>query len=249
MKRLLTIALCLGLSSQATAFEMDDMSDAERQAFRAEIREYLLDNPEVLMEAFSILEERQAAAEAEAAMMAVAANTDLIFGSEFDWVGGNPEGDIVLVEFLDYRCGFCRRAHPDVDALLEYDGNIRLVVKEFPILGEESVLASRFAIASRIALGDAAYETVHDALMEMRGAITVPSLLGMASENGLDGNAIMASIDDPIVDATIATNRDIATRLGISGTPSFIFDDQLVRGYVPLDGMIDIVAQLRATAE
>ncbi len=249
MKRLLALALCLTLGAPAVAFELEDMTEAERQTFRAEIRAYLMENPEVLMEAFAVLEERQAAAEAEAAEMAIAANGDLIYSSAFDWVGGNPDGDIVVVEFIDYRCGFCRRAHPEVNALLETDGSIRLVVKEFPILGEESVLASRFAIATRLALGDEAYEQVHHALIEMRGNITEASLVGMAAELGLNANAIMGSLHDPVVQATLQTNRDLATRLGISGTPSFIFEDQLVRGYVPFDGMVQLVAELRAEAE
>src|SRR6056297_1708464 len=244
MKHLLALitAAMLALTAPALALDLDDMTDAERDAFRAEIRAYLLENPEVLMEAIAVLEQRQADSEAEAAMMAVAANADLIFNSQFDWVGGNPDGDIVIVEFMDYRCGYCRRASPEIDDLLAIDGNIRLIVKEFPILGEQSVMASRFAIATRIALGDAAYHTIHDALMTMRGDVTQPALALLAQENGLDPEAILAAMDDPIVETTINTNRMLGQRLGISGTPSFVFDDQLVRGYVPLDGMLEIVA-------
>ena len=247
MKHLLALitAAMLALTAPALALDLDDMTDAERDAFRAEIRAYLLENPEVLMEAIAVLEQRQADSEAEAAMMAVAANADLIFNSQFDWVGGNPDGDIVIVEFMDYRCGYCRRASPEIDALLEFDGDIRLVVKEFPILGEQSVLASRFAIATRVALGDEAYHAMHDALMEMRGDVTQPALMALAQDNGLDPEAILAALDDPIVETTITTNRMLGERLGITGTPSFVFGDQLVRGYVPLDGMVEIVAALR----
>jgi protein-disulfide isomerase len=250
MKHLLALAAAatLSLTAPALAIDLEDLTAAERDAFRAEVRAYLMDNPEVLMEAIAVLEQRQQDAEAEAAMMAVAANAELIYNSQFDWVGGNPDGDIVIVEFMDYRCGYCRRASPEIDDLLEIDGNIRLIVKEFPILGDQSVLASRFAIATRIALGDAAYQTVHDALMTMRGDVTQPALALLAQENGLDPEPILAAMDDPIVDTTIDTNRMLAQRLGISGTPSFVFDDQLVRGYVPLDGMLEIVAALRDTA-
>jgi len=250
MKHLLALAAAatLSLTAPALAIDLEDLTAAERDAFRAEVRAYLMDNPEVLMEAIAVLEQRQQDAEAEAAMMAVAANAELIYNSQFDWVGGNPDGDIVIVEFMDYRCGYCRRASPEIDDLLEIDGNIRLIVKEFPILGDQSVLASRFAIATRIALGDAAYHAVHDALMTMRGDVTQPALALLAQENGLDPEPILAAMDDPIVDTTIDTNRMLAQRLGISGTPSFVFDDQLVRGYVPLDGMLEIVAALRDTA-
>jgi protein-disulfide isomerase len=247
---IVAVGLCLGLglAVPAAAIDIDDMSDAERAAFRSEIRAYLLENPEVLMEAIAVLESRQNAAEQEAAMMAVAANSEALFNSAFDYVGGNPDGDIVMVEFLDYRCSFCRRAHPEVAELVESDGNIRVIVKEFPILGEQSVLASQFAIATRIALGDEAYALVSDALMTMRSDVTEPALAALAQDNGLDPAPILAAMDDPLVAQTIEYNRALAQRLGISGTPSFVFEDQLVPGYVPLDGMIEIVANLRATA-
>jgi protein-disulfide isomerase len=197
------------------------------------------------MEAIGVLEQRQAAADAERDTMAVAANSDALFNSAFDWVGGNPDGDVVLVEFMDYRCGYCRRAHPEVADLVELDGDIRYVVKEFPILGEQSVLASRFAIATRIAHGDEAYGEINDALMTMRGDMTEASLAARAQEIGLDPEPILAAMDDPLVDQTISYNHELAQRLSISGTPTFVFGDQLVRGYVPLDAMLEIVETVR----
>jgi protein-disulfide isomerase len=168
MRLLAPFALAGALAAGPATADLIDMDAAERDAFRAEVRAYLLENPEVLMEAIGVLEQRQAAAEGERDAMSVAANADALFNSAFDWVGGNPEGDVVLVEFMDYRCGFCRRAHPEVEDLVALDGNIRYVVKEFPILGEQSVLASQFAIATRIAHGDDAYGAMNDALMVLR---------------------------------------------------------------------------------
>jgi len=246
MKRLFALTACLVLAAPAWTAGLEDMTEAERAAFRAEVRAYLMDNPEVLMEAIAILGERQDAVEADAAAMAIAANGPLLRDSASDWSGGNPDGDVVVVEFLDYRCGFCRRAHPDVAALLAGDGNIRLVVKEFPILGAESLLASRFAIATRVVSGDDAYKAVHDALIEMRGPVTAAALTALAADIGLDPVEILAAMDDPIVTETLRGTRDLAARLGISGTPSFIFGDRLVRGHVPLDDMIELVAELRA---
>lgn len=234
------------MAATAASADLTDLSAAEREAFRAEVRAYLLDNPEVLMEAIGVLEERQAAAEAERDTMGVAANGDALFNSAFDWVGGNPEGDVVLVEFMDYRCSFCRRAHPEVTDLIELDGNIRYVVKEFPILGEQSVLASRFAIATRIVNGDEAYAQMNDALMEMRGDVTEASLAATANDMGLDPGPILDAMDDPLVAQTISYNHALAERLQISGTPTFVFGDQLVRGYVPLDAMLEIVETVRA---
>lgn len=245
MRLLAPLALAGALAAGPAAADLTDMSDAEREAFRAEVRSYLLENPEVLMEAIGVLEQRQAAADAERDTMSVAANSDALFNSAFDWVGGNPDGDVVLVEFMDYRCGYCRRAHPEVADLVELDGDIRYVVKEFPILGEQSVLASRFAIATRIAHGDEAYGEINDALMTMRGDMTEASLATQAQEIGLDPEPILAAMDDPLVDQTISYNHELAQRLSISGTPTFVFGDQLVRGYVPLDAMLEIVETVR----
>ncbi|GAA5078615.1 DsbA family protein [Roseibacterium beibuensis] len=248
MKFLAPLALAATLATPALA-DLTELTDAERAAFRAEVRAYLLDNPEVLMEAIAVLEQRQANAEVERDQMAVAANADALFNSAFDWVGGNPEGDVTIVEFFDYRCGYCRRVHPDVEALIEFDGNIRYIAKEFPILGEQSVLASRFAIATRIALGDDAYETISNALMEMRGDMTEASLIALAEENGLDSQAITAALSDPLVDSTIGYNHDLAGRMQITGTPTFIFGDQMVRGAIGVDDMQRIVAAIRADAD
>ncbi|AHM04902.1 Protein-disulfide isomerase [Roseibacterium elongatum DSM 19469] len=247
MKFLAPLALAATLATPALA-DLTEMTDAERDAFRAEVRAYLLDNPEVLMEAIAVLEERQANAEVERDQMAVAANADALFNSAFDWVGGNPDGDVTIVEFFDYRCGYCRRVAPEVDALIEFDGNIRYVAKEFPILGDQSLLASQFAIATRVALGDDAYETMSDALITMRGDMTEAALIALAEENGLPSQEIVAALDDPLVASTIAYNRDLAGRLSITGTPTFVFGDQLVRGAIGVDDMQRIVELIRAEA-
>jgi len=143
---LMTSALCLATAFPAFATNIDAMTTGERDAFRAEVRAYLLENPEVLMEAIAILEERrvQGAEQAEVAMLEQF--SDQIFNDGYSYVGGNPDGDITMVEFLDYQCAFCKRAFPAVEELISSDGNIRFIVKEFPILGEASVLGSRYAL-------------------------------------------------------------------------------------------------------
>ncbi len=222
-----------------------EMSQAERDEFRAEVRSYLLENPEVLMEAIGVLEAREAAQAAVGDSQLVADNAAALFDDGVSYVGGNPDGDVTVVEFLDYRCGYCKRAHPEVAELLARDGDIRLIVKEFPILGEQSLLASRFAIATRNVAGDAAYSRMTDALMAMRGDVTEDSLLSLADEQELDGAAILLAMAEPEVEEVIAANRELAQRLKINGTPSFVFGDQMVRGYVPLDAMQQLVATVR----
>ncbi|MFT6605842.1 MAG: protein-disulfide isomerase [Halocynthiibacter sp.] len=240
------LALAATLALPAAAFDASTMNPAEREAFGAEIRAYLLQNPEVLMEAIAVLEKRQDEAQGADDLTLVKTNFKEIFEDEGSWVGGNPDGDITIVEFMDYNCGYCKKAHPEVSKLLETDKNIRFIVKEFPILGETSVLGSRFAIATRAVAGDAAYAKVHDTLMTQRGGISDKSLDRLAKEFDLDIKAIRKEMDSDTTNAILQANSELAQRLAITGTPTFVMGDNLVRGYVPLDTMQKIVAELRA---
>ncbi|MHC0052784.1 DsbA family protein [Actibacterium sp. D379-3] len=238
--------VALTLAAPARATDLTDMSDPDRAAFRAEVRAYLLDNPEVLMEAIAVLEQRETNKQANDDLALISTNADDIFSDGFSWVGGNPEGDVTLVEFTDYRCTYCRKAHSEVAELVEGDGNIRLIVKEFPILGEQSELSSRFAIATLQLAGADAYKSAHDALITFRGNVTAKSLGNLADRLDLDGDAIMARMTHPEVDLVIQSNRALAQRLQITGTPTFVLKDQMLRGYLPLAGMQQVVAQTRA---
>ena len=249
MKRFAPASLALAAALTAAPLAADgigDMTDAERATFRAEIRDYLLQNPEVLLEAIAVLEQRQAQAETMQDQAMVMANAAALFESEHDWEGGNPEGDIVLVEFMDYRCGYCRRAQPDVERLISTDGNIRYIVKEFPILGDESIMASRFAISARQNIGDDASELLHVALMQMRADVTEDSLRRLAESLELDADVILAGMNAPEVDEVIAANHALAGILQISGTPTFVMNDQMLRGYMPYEGMAALAAEIRA---
>ena len=222
------------------------LTDAERTDFRAEVRAYLLENPEVLMEAIAVLESRQAEAETTRDERLATLNADALVNDGFSYEGGNLGGDITIVEFIDYRCSFCRRAHPEVAELISSDGNIRIITKEFPILGEQSVLASQFAVATKIVAGDAAYKQVSDALMNLRSDVTPAGLSSLASAFDLDTDAIFAEMESPAVQQVLANNRALGERMQISGTPTFVFGDQMVRGYVNLTQMRAIVEAERA---
>lgn len=238
-------ALTLSCALPVSALDLESMSDAEREAFREEIRAYLLENPEVIMEAVSVLEQREAEAQAQNDQDLVAENADALFNDDSSWVGGNPEGDITLVEFIDYRCGYCKRAHPEVTNLLEEDGNIRFVLKEFPILGEQSVTASRFAIATRQVAGDDAYRSVSEALIAYSGDITEPALRRIAEPLGLPFDEIIAEMGSDAVSEVIETNHALGRALQISGTPSFVMENQMLRGYVPQAEMELIAEDIR----
>lgn len=221
------------------------MSAEERAAFREEVRAYLLENPEVLIEAMDILQAREEQSAAERDLQMLADNADAIFSSPGDWVGGNPEGDVVLVEFMDYRCGYCRKAYTEIEELVKSDGNIRFVVKEFPILGEASLLSSQFAIAVHQLHGDEAYKAAHDALIDLRGEPTAESLARLASDLGHEPEPILARMGSDEVTAVIKANHALADTMEISGTPTFVLKDMMLRGYVPLDAMRQIVAEVR----
>jgi protein-disulfide isomerase len=221
-------------------------SDAERAALHAEIRAYLLANPELLMEMIQLLEEKQRVATEAGERDLIAENAQAIFDDGFSWVGGNPEGSFTVVEFLDYQCGFCRKAQPEITEMVASDGDIRLIVKEMPILGPGSELAARAAVATMIAEGPEAYAELHGRLMELKGEITDVSLDATLVESGLDPAAIRLAMADPEVEERLAATRALAEKLAISGTPTFVFDNRLVRGYVPLEEMRALVGEIRA---
>lgn len=245
MKRFAALALLGLLSTPAQAFDLTNMTDAEREAFRKEVRDYLLENPEVIMEAVSRLEQPDAAQQQANDLDLVRANADELFEDGFSWVGGNPEGDITIVEFLDYRCGYCRKAFEEVNQLISDDTNIRFVVKELPILGQASVDSARFAVATKHVAGDEAYHLIHDALMDYKGPTDDAALSRLAEGLGLDPEPIVAHLGDQSVDEELVKTRQLAETLKINGTPTFVFGEQMIRGYVPLDAMQQIVSDQR----
>lgn len=242
----LAAAALIGLSAPAFAFDLKAMSAEEKAAFGEAVRGYLLEHPEVLSEAIEVLNQRQASAEAENDKTLVTTNADAIFEDGASYVGGNPEGDITVVEFIDYRCGYCKKAHSEVKELVAKDGNIRYIVKEFPILSEQSVLASQFAIAALQVAGKDAYEKINAGFYEsFRGDVTPDTLSAFAKDLGLDPAPILAKMDAPEVAKIISDNHALAQRLQISGTPTFVMGGQMIRGYVPLATMETTVAEER----
>jgi protein-disulfide isomerase len=239
--RLSLIAAALLAASPVLADGLTDMTDAERAAFREEVKAYLLENPDVIIEAMTVMQEREDAAAAERDIQMLADNKAAIYENGNDWVGGNPQGDITLVEFMDYRCGYCRKAYEEVEELVKSDGNIRFVMKEFPILGEQSLLSSQFAIAVKMLYGEEAYKAAHDALITLRGDATPETLATLAAQLGHDPAAVAAKMAEPDVMDIIKANHALATTMEINGTPTFVVDQTMVRGYVPLDGMRQIV--------
>lgn len=241
----LLASACL-LAAPAFSEGLTDMTPAEREAFRAEVKAYLLENPEVLVDAMNVLQDRQDQAEAANDKQMLVDNKDAIFTDGASWVGGNPDGDVTVVEFMDYRCGYCRKAYQEIEDLVKSDGNIRLVLKEYPILGEDSVTSARFAIAVLQLNGADAYKKAHDALITLRGAPDAATLTRLATDLGLEAQPILDRMNSDEVTQVIASNQSLGNTMSITGTPTFVIDSTMLRGYVPLDGMRQIVAQERA---
>lgn len=242
---LAALAFAALFGAPAAALDLSAMNAAEKAAFGEAVKAYLMENPEVLVEAINKLEERQQAAQADNDKVLVQTNAEDIFHFAGDWVGGNPDGDVTMVEFIDYKCTYCKKAYEVVEEVLKKDGKIRFVVKEFPILSDQSVLAARFAVATRQVAGDAAYEKVHDALMVVRGDITLETLQRLAEEAKIDAKAVMAQMNSEEVTAVLRANAQLAERMAIAGTPAFVVGGQLLRGYAPAEVMAQIVADER----
>jgi protein-disulfide isomerase len=243
MKRL--IAAMLLTATPALSFDISAMSDSEKTAFGDAVREYLMANPEVLIESINVLEERRAADSAQNDKDLVTANHEAIFEDDHSWVGGNPEGDLTIVEFIDYRCGVCRKFNDEIHDLVQKDGNIRLVLKEFPILGQESDTSARFAVAVKQIAGDEAYRKAHDELIALRSPATLEALQKVAGKIGIDGDEVINTMNTESVSEVLRQNRQLAERMAIMGTPTFVIGDELLRG-VPQEGLTETVAQIRA---
>ena len=244
---LLAAALAIHASA-AHSTDLERLTDAERGALQAEIRSYLLENPEILIEIVAELEARRAAAQLPDSEL-IDSHADELFRDGHSWVGGNPDGDVNFVEFIDYRCGYCRRAYGDVETLVETDPGIRYVVKEFPILGPESVRSARLALAALNVGGSDAYKLAHDRLIKYDGPVSGQYVREFAVDAGLDPESLAEQMDSEAVSSAIAANQALADALSINGTPAFVIDRSLVRGWIQLADMRQLVESARAPAE
>ena len=241
----IVISFIFLLATQSFALDLSKMSAAERALLQEEIRLYLLENPEIIMEAVEVLRKKEQQAAIQSDFELVKKNKKAIFEDGFSFIGGNPNGDITLVEFVDYRCGYCKKAHNEVEKLLSTDRNIRFVIKEFPILGEDSLVLSKFALAVKIVHGDEMYKLVHDILIKMKSPPSEKAFDQIMNNLNLDADRVESKMESNEVNGMIAYTRTLAERLKISGTPTFVMNDELIRGYVPFNALINIVDNKR----
>ena len=240
----LTLSLGLAVAPQAgrTQDAQPPFDAAQSEAIEALVRQYILDHPEVVVEALQRYEQQQRVAEAERQRNAIVALADQLTADSRDPVIGNPQGDVTLVEFFDYRCGYCKRMTGVLAQLVDEDPNLRVVMKEFPILSRESGQAARAALAG---LRQNKYEAFHFALMQ-GGALTDDEILAIAESVGLDSEQLQVEMQDPEIEAVLRDNLALAEKIGITGTPAFIVGDTMIPGAVGIEELRAKIAAARA---
>lgn len=237
-KPLCFIFLCAIAFSPQSGFA-DGLDEARVKEL---VLEAIRENPEIVLEAVSIIEKRQADAEAIARADVLKNQRDLLEQDPNAPVIGNPDGDVTVVEFFDYNCPYCRRAMPEVIGMMDDDQNLRIVYREWPILGEGSVFAARAALAAR---NQGKYEAFHWALMGMKQRAEEATVLRIADDVGLDIDQLREDMQAPEVDAHISQSIALAQALGFNGTPSFVIGDELVPGFVEKAALAELVEKVR----
>lgn len=208
------------------------------------VRDYVLENPELIQEAVVELERRRLEAEAERQAAAIADNSDLLVASELNAVLGNPDGDVTLVEFFDYNCSYCRRALDDMNRLLAEDPGLRIVLKEFPVLGAGSTEAAQVAAAVNLIAPDR-YPTFHRLLLGSTSQATGATAIEAAVEAGVDEEALRATMQTPGAIAHIEEAYRIADALGINGTPTYVLGNEVIVGAVGYDTLRSMIDSVR----
>ncbi len=229
------LALGLWLASVAVpamAQGQPPLTAEQRKAIVDLVRETIVKNPEIIQDALVELERRNTVAQAEAQRSAVSAEKARLTDPATSVIIGNPEGDLTLVEFMDYNCGFCKRAMQDVTALSKADPKLKVVLKDFPILGPDSVEASRVAIAVKNQLQGPKYFDFHNRLMGVKGRVNGAKALEIAKELGVDVERARKDMDAPATKASIEDTVALGDRLGLTDTPAFVIGNEVVFGAV-----------------
>jgi len=217
-------------------------TEAQRAEIIGILRDALRRDPTILREAFGALQAAEEREREDAQRGAIEAHRQEIFGVAADPVRGNPRGNVTIVEFFDVRCPYCKRLHAEMGPLLQRDRNIRVVMKDLPILGPQSVVASRALLASH---RQGKYAELYDALMSLRGEPTDAVIRSEAERIGLDYARLRRDMDDPAIQQRLDANIALARALRIEGTPALIIGDTLVPGAVPVAQIEQMIAEAR----
>jgi protein-disulfide isomerase len=241
MRLLICLAAAL-LAATPLARAADAVTPAQKSAFEQIIHDYILQHPEVVIEALQSAEDKMKAQGEERARAAVVERRQELLEDPTAPVAGNPKGDVTIVEFFDYRCPYCKQVEPALEALLKEDRQLRIVYKELPILGKDSVYATRAALAAR---KQAKYDKFHTAMMAAKGQIDEKTVLQVAASSGLDIERLKSDMNASEIDDVIKRNYDLAQALDIHGTPAFVIGGELVPGAIDIATMKQKIAAAR----
>lgn len=236
---LAALSMCLPLNVNAGETALDP---AMRQSMEQLIEQYIKTHPEVIEQSLQALEAKREADERARQKVALSKHQQELLNDPASPVSGNPSGDIAVVEFFDYRCGYCKKAAGAVTQLQKEDRRVRVIYKDFPILGEASELAAKAALASTL---QGKHQVFHEALLAFKGDMTKDSMLSLAGEVGLDLKRLEQDMANPEWQKVIDRNRALAKTLGISGTPGFIVGTELVPGALDVNGLKELIARAR----
>ncbi|HLW90333.1 MAG TPA: DsbA family protein [Roseiarcus sp.] len=227
------------MEHKATADELD------RAKVEEAIHDYILNHPEIIRDAIVEMQRHEQADKEKAALAALENNRALLLASPHQAVIGNPNGDISIVEFFDYNCPYCRQSAPDLASVLAQDKNVRVVLKEWPILGPDSIEAAKVSIAARILDGGARFQEFHEKLLAIHGRANRTNAIQVATSVGYDSQRIESEIESDEVKSTIAEVAQLGTTLNITGTPSFIAGSRAIAGAMDVNGLKRVVARAR----
>jgi protein-disulfide isomerase len=234
--------MALALAGVAHAESEDSAAELPVEQIEQIVRDYLMREPEIIYQALEELQRRQAEAETERQRVAITENREQLINDAGDPVAGNPDGNVTLVEFFDYQCGYCRQVVKSVRELIDEDQELRVVFKEFPILGEASVVAARAALAAR---EQDRYLPFHLALMGSRD-LSLAGIMKLAEQVGLDTERLASDMQQPAIDRQLQANHALAQELGIEGTPAFVIGEEVVPGAVDKQRLAGLVEELRS---
>lgn len=239
----LTLALVPAYALHAQTKETAALNEAQKAAVENVVRELLLKKePELIVKAAQEMQARVEKQQASKSSENISTNRSKLYNDPTSVVGGNPKGDVTVVEFFDYQCGYCKMVQPTIEKLLEADKNVRVVYKELPILGPVSHFASKAALAS-VAQGK--YIAFHNALMTKKERFSEDSILSIAQEVGLNVEKLKADMQDAKIEKTLKDNIALAGEIGANGTPAFVIGDRLYPGAMQADQMIELVSEQR----
>jgi protein-disulfide isomerase len=234
-------ALSLAASASPGQAQSPAFSEQQRAAIRDVVKDFILKNPEVIQEALIELDKRQKDQERQARLTIIQDKNGPLYSAAHNVSFGNPNGDITLVEFFDYNCGFCKRALVDLQRMVNEDKNVRVIIKDFPVLGQGSVEAATVALAAKQQLSVDKIWQFHQKLLTVRGQVGRQQALDAAREAGVDMARLQRDLDSPAVRGAIEQNIQIADSLGVTGTPSYVLGDEVVVGAV---GFPDLKARV-----